>query len=289
MAADFVGAVPGRRRKSARERRNQALRSEARRLRHAQVMGAAMAHRGDVFHRKFGARAQQFAPVVPQAGLVSRGSVVDDGVPSLLLPCVHGTVPEHDPGLVRFLLTRTLLDRELEETNTEKEKGDVHVLAVPSSPVVGSGSSSLRLFPFLDGYSCRPPELSHYGFPVMSWVDLDQLRFQVFYSERAKLFLLRDGSWVKQEWGNAQLLLHDVSGKMCFFMRADVSQRALCSSLVVPDTCLVYKGERSVHWELHDHSTGSLRSLRVALLFQDELRRSQFVNAFYEAAGINEY
>ena len=28
MAADFVGAVPGRRRKSARERRNQALRSD---------------------------------------------------------------------------------------------------------------------------------------------------------------------------------------------------------------------------------------------------------------------
>ena len=123
----------------------------------------------------------------------------------------------------------------------------------------------------------------------MSWVDLDQLRFQVFHSERAKLFLLRDGSWVKQEWGSAQLLLHDVSGKMCFFMCSDVSQRALCSSLVVPDTCLVHKGDRSVHWKLHDHSTGSLRSLRVALLFQDELRRSQFVNAFYEAAGINEY
>ena len=120
------------------------------------------------------------------------------------------------------------------------------------------------------------------------WI-LTNFGFQVFHSERAKLFLLRDGSWVKQEWGIAQLLLHDVSGKMCFFMRSDVSQRALCSSLVVPDTWLVQKGDRSVHWKLHDHSTGSLRSLRVALLFQDELRRSQFVNAFYEAAGINEY
>ena len=48
LPADFDGGELRRRRKSARERRDQALRSEAHRLRHAHVMRAAMAHRGDV-------------------------------------------------------------------------------------------------------------------------------------------------------------------------------------------------------------------------------------------------
>ena len=39
----------GRRRKTARERRDQCLRAEARRLRRAQAMGAAMVHRGDKY------------------------------------------------------------------------------------------------------------------------------------------------------------------------------------------------------------------------------------------------
>ena len=38
-----------RRRKTARERRDQCLRAEARRLRRAQGMGAAMVHRGDKY------------------------------------------------------------------------------------------------------------------------------------------------------------------------------------------------------------------------------------------------
>ena len=42
LAADSDGEVLGRRRKSARNRREQALRAEARRLRRAQAMGAAM-------------------------------------------------------------------------------------------------------------------------------------------------------------------------------------------------------------------------------------------------------
>ena len=97
-----------------------------------------MAYRGDVFHRKFGARTQQIALVVPLAGLVSRGSVVVGVVPSLPPPCVAETVPEHNAGLVRHLSTRTPLERELEERKVEKEKGDELVLAVPSSPVVGT-------------------------------------------------------------------------------------------------------------------------------------------------------
>ena len=39
----------GRRRETARERRDQCLRAEARRLRRAQAVGAAMVHRGDKY------------------------------------------------------------------------------------------------------------------------------------------------------------------------------------------------------------------------------------------------
>ena len=46
--AEVVGSRVERRR-TARERRAQALRAEARRFRRAQAMGAAMAHRGDFF------------------------------------------------------------------------------------------------------------------------------------------------------------------------------------------------------------------------------------------------
>ena len=94
MAADFVGAVPGRRRKSASERRNQALlalrlvASDMLKLWELRWLIVATSSIGSLVPV-----LSSFAPVVPQAGLVSRGSVVDDGVPSLLLPCVHGTVP----------------------------------------------------------------------------------------------------------------------------------------------------------------------------------------------------
>ena len=47
--AEFDASRVERRRKSARERRAQALRAEARRFRRAQAMGAAMAHRRDLF------------------------------------------------------------------------------------------------------------------------------------------------------------------------------------------------------------------------------------------------
>ena len=56
----------------------------------------------------------------------------------MLPPCVAETATAHDPVLVRYLLTRTLLDWELEERSMEKDKGAVHVLAVPSSSVVGT-------------------------------------------------------------------------------------------------------------------------------------------------------
>ena len=41
---------PVRRRNCARERRAQALRAEARRFRRAELMGAALAHRGSFYH-----------------------------------------------------------------------------------------------------------------------------------------------------------------------------------------------------------------------------------------------
>ena len=56
-----------RRRKSARGRRAQALRAEARRFRRAQAMGAVMAHRRDLFSERFGVRSQlRCGVLVPQ-------------------------------------------------------------------------------------------------------------------------------------------------------------------------------------------------------------------------------
>ena len=62
--------------------------------------------------------------------MVSRGCLY-------LLSFVPESVLEHDPVLVRFLLTRTLLDREIEKKKgLEKEKENGHAVAIPPSPVV---------------------------------------------------------------------------------------------------------------------------------------------------------
>ena len=89
-------------------------------------------------------------------GVVSRGCLVGDCAPSLLLPSVVDSVPEHDPVLVRYLLSRTLLDWETEKMQLEKEKEDGLDFATPPSPVVGtlpaqSGAPSSANVGLLDG------------------------------------------------------------------------------------------------------------------------------------------
>ena len=69
--------------------------------------------------------------------MVSRGCLVGERAPSLLLPCVAESVREHDLVLVRHLLTQTL-DREKEKKRLEKEKEDGQAVVVRSSPVVGT-------------------------------------------------------------------------------------------------------------------------------------------------------
>ena len=70
----------GRRRKTARERRDQCLRAEARLLRRAQAMGAAMVHRGDKYWRDpflvLGARLDVLEQQVALSRELSSGAVV---------------------------------------------------------------------------------------------------------------------------------------------------------------------------------------------------------------------
>ena len=121
------------RHEGARERRQRRLCAEARvRYRLCRDAMLLATHRG--------------GPVVGSSNLLRdvggsagvRGCLVGDCAPSLLLPCVVESVPEHDPVLVRYLLSRTLLDRETENKQLEKEKEDDHAVATPPSPVVGT-------------------------------------------------------------------------------------------------------------------------------------------------------
>ena len=77
-AVDFDGGVVGRR----RERREQALRAEARRLRRAQAMGAAMTHRGDVYSERFGLRPQSLCGVLVPQVRMARGHSVEQSLPA---------------------------------------------------------------------------------------------------------------------------------------------------------------------------------------------------------------
>ena len=81
-AVDFDGGLTGRRRKSVCERREQALRAEARRLRRAQAMGATMAHRGDVYSGRFGLRPQSLCGVLVPQVRMARGYSVEQSLPA---------------------------------------------------------------------------------------------------------------------------------------------------------------------------------------------------------------
>ena len=110
--AEVVGSRVERRRKSARERRAQALRAEARCFRRAQAMGAAMAHRGDLFSERFGVRS--LLRCGPQ-GRVSSVPLPCSAFPDLAIPVLAAQDSDgHDPKLVETLLLRSLRGREAE-------------------------------------------------------------------------------------------------------------------------------------------------------------------------------
>ena len=94
----------GRRRKTARERRDQCLRAEARRLRRAQAMGAAMVHRGDKYQGDpflvLGARLDVLEQQVALSRELSSGAVVS--LQAALDCCSSGVTELQDvlvPGL----------------------------------------------------------------------------------------------------------------------------------------------------------------------------------------------
>ena len=139
-------AQGAQRHEGARERRQRRLRAEARvRYRLCRDAMFLATHRGgpvvgssSLLPLSTCVQPPGVRDVGGPAGVVSRGCLVGDCAPSLLLPCVVESVPEHDPVLVRYLLSRTLLDRETENKHLEKEKEDGHAVATPPSPVVGT-------------------------------------------------------------------------------------------------------------------------------------------------------
>ena len=130
-----------RRRKSACERRAQAFRAEARRCRRAQAMGAAMAHRGDLFSERFGVRSQLRCGVLVPQGRVSSVPLPCSALPDLTIPVLSSD--GHDPKLVEALLLHSLRGREAElEALNRSVTEDVGQLVSVAAPVAALVTSS---------------------------------------------------------------------------------------------------------------------------------------------------
>ena len=96
--AEVVWSRVERPHKSARERRAQALRAEARRFRRSQAMGAAMAHRGDFFYESFGVRSQLRCGVLVPQGRVSSVPLPCSAFPDPAIPVLAAQHSDgHDP------------------------------------------------------------------------------------------------------------------------------------------------------------------------------------------------
>ena len=160
--AEAVGSRVERRRKSARERRAQALRAEAHRFRRAQAMGAAMAHRGDLFSERFGVRSQLRCGVLVPQGRVSSVPLPCSAFPDLAIPVLAAQDSGgHDPKLVEALLLRSLRGREaeLEALNllVQEDVGQLVSVAAPVAALQAFGPRvalllrRLRFVPTLSG------------------------------------------------------------------------------------------------------------------------------------------
>ena len=192
---DGQRAQGAQRHEGARERRQRRLRAEARvRYRLCRDAMLLATHRGgpvvgssNLLPLSTGVQPPAVRDVGGPACVVSRGCLVGDCAPSLRLPCVVESVPEHDPALVRYLLAQTLLDRETENKQLEKEKEDGLVVASPPSTVVGtvpaqsgaSSSANVVFVPDISWHEARwnwyrahahasVPDLSRFQAPVVS-------------------------------------------------------------------------------------------------------------------------
>ena len=237
--AEVVGSRVERRRKSARERRAQALRAEARRFRRAQAMGAAMAHRGDLFSERFGVRSQLRCGVLVPQGRVSSVPLPCSAFPDLAIPVLAAQNSDgHDPKLVEALLLRSLRGREAEvEALNLLVKEDVGQLVSVAAPVAALVTSSHAP----DSVSAAGPSCSSQSSGVSRFVGEE-----VVWSQVAKLCHLCDGRWASLGTGHAMLLKHIASGQVRFLMQ-NMSSQVLCAFVVYTcqSLCVLKRSSRS--------------------------------------------
>ena len=271
--AEVVGSRVERRRKSARERRAQALRAEARRFRRAQAMGAAMAHRGDLFSERFGVRSQLRCGVLVPQGRVSSVPLPCSAFPDLAIPVLAAQNSDgHDPKLVEALLLRSLRGREAEvEALNLLVKEDVGQLVSVAAPVAALVTSSHAP----DSVSAAGPSCSSQSSGVSRFVGEE-----VVWSQVAKLCHLCDGRWASLGTGHAMLLKHIASGQVRFLMQ-NMSSQVLCTFVVYTcqSLCVLKRSSRSrqsCSWRAYNG--GNL--VHFALVFSSPDLVSKFIEEF---------
>ena len=237
--AEVVGSRVERRRKSARERRAQALRAEARRFRREQAMGAAMAYRGDFFSERFGVRSQLRCGVLLPQGRVSSVPLPCSAFPYLAIPVLAAQDSDgHDPKLVEALLLRSLRGREaeLEALNlfVKEDVGQFVSVAAPVAALVTSSHAPVSV-------SAAGPSCSSQSSGVSRFVGEE-----VLWSQVDKLCHLFDGRWASLGTGHAMLLKHIASGQVRFLMQ-DMSSQVLCTVVVYTcqSLCVLKRSSRS--------------------------------------------
>ena len=271
--AEVVESRVERRRKSARERSAQALRAEARRFRRAQAMGAAMAHRGDLFSERFGVRSQLRCGVLVPQGRVSSVPLPCSVFPDLAVPVLAAQDSDgHDPKLVEALLLRSLRGREAElEALNLLVREDVGQLVSVAAPVAAPVTSSLAPV----SVSAAGPSCASQSSGVSRFVGEE-----VLWSQVAKLCHLCDGRWASLGTGHARLLKHIASGQVRFLMQ-DMSSQVLCTFVVYAcqSLCVLKRSSRfrqSCSWRAYNGGT----SVHFALVFSSPDLVSKFIEEF---------
>ena len=270
---EVVGSRVERRRKSARERRAQALRAEARRFRRAQAVGAAMAHMGDLFSKRFGVRSQLRCGVLVPQGRVSSAPLPCSAFPDLAIPVLAAQDSDgHDPKLVEALLLRSLRCREaeLEALNllVQEDVGQLVSVAAPVAALVTSSHAPVSV-------SAAGPSCSSQSSGVSRFVGEE-----VLWSQVAKLCHLCDGRWASHRTGHAMLLKHIASGQVRFLMQ-DMSSQVLCTLVVYTcqSLCVLKRSSRSrqsCSWRAYND--GLL--VHFALVFSSPDLVSKFIEEF---------
>ena len=187
-------------------------------------MGAAMAHRGDLFSERFGVRSQLRCGVLVPQGRVSSVPLPCSAFPDLAFPVLAAQNSDgHDPKLVEALLLRSLRGREaeLEALNllVKEDVGQLVSVAAPVAALVTSSHAPVSV-------SAAGPSCSSQSSGVSRFVGEE-----VVWSQVAKLCHLCDGRWASLGTGHAMLLKHIAYGQVRFLMQ-DMSSQVLCTFVV---------------------------------------------------------